>query len=86
MGGGQRHPQAGREQHHHYLRGMGKFGEKFGVSGKWNARVVDDCFIDGAGDHGGAHSVLTGARSDAQAVEDIGGIGGIEPAAAHRLG
>ena len=49
----QRDTHSAAAQHHYYLRGMCLLGEKFGVSGKGNARIVDDALVHRRGDHAG---------------------------------
>ena len=74
----QRHAHAATGQHHHHQRCMRLFGEEFGVSGKGNARIIDDALVHGCGDHAGEFAGQAALYCTAQGFQHIRGIGGIE--------
>ena len=80
MRGGQSHAHPAADQHHHDLRCAGLLGQKFGVAGKRNTRIVDDALVHGGGRHAGELAALATLQGTAQCGQHIAAICGIQHA------
>ena len=81
--GGQRHAQTFGGQHHHCKVHLTFLRQKFGVSGKRDAGVIDHALVHGRCHHRGDIALLAGPHGDPQRVEHIGSVRGVQRAGLH---
>ena len=67
-------------QHHDDERGTCLVGEVFGMAGEMHASIVDDAFVHRRRRHRGELAGLATGQCTVEQSEDVGTVGGIEPA------
>jgi hypothetical protein len=78
MRGSERHAQRGGSQQHHGLCPAAR-GEKLGVTGEGDARVVQDPLVDGAGHQGVEAAEEAPVASGGQGSDDIRAVTYVQP-------
>ena len=74
VGRGKRNPQSLTGEHHDDTWGAGLVREPFGVTGKWNACIIDNRLVDGSGDDTVCFSCEAGRERLLQSVDNVAGI------------